>query len=82
MKNVYRRFFGKITQIKSSTDNRPRPTGCPRSTALSLELQTLISLLTGEKADIHSKLNQRILTLPLRLGGLPAVGRFCATYFF
>ncbi len=32
---------------ESSTDNSPR------LTALSLELQTLISLLTGEKADIR-----------------------------
>jgi hypothetical protein len=39
-------------------------------------------LLTGEKPAIHSKLNQLILTLPLRLGGLNAVGRLCVTYFF
>jgi len=34
------------------------------------------------KAAIRYELNPLILTLPLRLGGLPAVGRLCATSFF
>ena len=45
--------------IKSSTDDRPRSAGRPRSIAQLIELQTLLSFGTSEKADNQKKLKIR-----------------------